>query len=64
MRALIGTASHFCEVVVLQSRTVPNYCRANMIRQSRPDSGLDLEVKVLKIFEGVPSSLGRGLSAG
>jgi len=24
LRALLGTASHFCEVVVLKSRTVPN----------------------------------------
>jgi len=26
-------------------------------RQSRPDSGLDFQVKVLKTFEGGPSSL-------
>ena len=37
-------------------------CRANMahIRQSRPDSGLDLLVKVLKPCSVVPSSLGSG----
>ena len=36
--------------------------RANMehIRQSRPDSGLDSEVKGLKNFEVVPSSLRSG----
>jgi len=36
--------------------------RANMahIRQSRPDSVLDIQVKVLKTFEVVPSSLGSG----
>ena len=28
------------------------------IRHSRPDSGLALQVKVLKIFEAFPSSLG------
>ena len=34
--------------------------RANMahIRQSRPDSGLGLQIKVRKTFKGVPSSLG------
>ena len=30
------------------------------IRQSRQESGLGLQVKVLKTFEGVPSSLGSG----
>ena len=30
------------------------------IRQSRPDSGLAIQVKVLKIFRGLPSPLGRG----
>ena len=30
------------------------------IRQSKPDSGLSFQVMVLKIFEGVPSSLGSG----
>jgi len=30
------------------------------IRQSRPDSGLGFRVKVLKIFQVVPSSLGSG----
>jgi len=30
------------------------------IRQSRPDSGLGLQIRVFKIFEGVPSSRGRG----
>jgi hypothetical protein len=28
MRALLGTASQFCEVVVLEPRTVPNGMRA------------------------------------
>ena len=32
------------------------------IRQSRPDSGLGFHVKVLKIFQVVPSSLGSGLA--
>jgi len=37
-------------------------CRANMARkrQSRPDFGLGFQVKVLKTFEVVPSSLGSG----
>ena len=41
-------------------------CRANLepISQSRPDSGLGFQVKVLKIFKGVPSSLGSGLLGG
>jgi len=30
------------------------------IRQSRPDSGLGVQVKVLTAFYVVPSSLGRG----
>ena len=30
------------------------------IRQCRPDSGLGFQVKVFKIFEVVPSSLGSG----
>ena len=30
------------------------------ITQSRPDSGLDFQVKVLKTFRAVPSSLGSG----
>ena len=40
-------------------------CRANMaqIRQSRPNSGLGVEVKVLRTFYGVSSSLGSGLVA-
>ena len=29
-------------------------------RQSRPDSGLDFQVKALKKFQSVPSSLGSG----
>ena len=39
-------------------------CRANMasIRQSRPDSGLGFQVKALKNFLVVPSSLERGTS--
>jgi hypothetical protein len=32
------------------------------IRQSRPDSGLGFQVKVLKIFQVVPSSLGSAKS--
>ena len=37
-------------------------CRANMalMRQSRPDSGRGVQVKVLKTFFGVSSSLGSG----
>jgi len=37
-------------------------CRENMvyIRQSRPDSGLDFQVKVLKTFSVVSSSIGIG----
>ena len=37
-------------------------CRANMahVRQSRPGTGLDFQVEVLKTFEGVPSSPGSG----
>jgi len=31
------------------------------IRQSRPDSGLDFQIKVLRTFEVVPSSLGSGV---
>jgi len=39
----------------------PCRCTANMahVRQSRPDSGLGFQLKVLKPFEAVPSSLGR-----
>ena len=33
------------------------------IRQSRPDSGLVIQVKVLKTVEGVASSLGSGYDA-
>jgi len=38
-------------------------CRANMahVRQSRPDSGLGFQAKVLKIFSSVPSSFGPGV---
>ena len=38
--------------------------RPNMahIRQSRPDSGRGFQAKVLKLFQVVPSSLGRGCS--
>ena len=32
------------------------------IRQSKPDSGLGFQVKVLHTLQGVPSSLGSGLS--
>ena len=32
------------------------------IRQSRPDSGLDVEVTVLEAFKVVPSSLGSSLA--
>ena len=37
-------------------------CRTSMAhtRQSRPDSGLGFQVKVLKTFQVVPSSLGSG----
>ena len=37
-------------------------CRADTAhaRQSRPDSGLGFQVKVVEIFEGVPSSRGSG----
>ena len=37
-------------------------CRANVahVRQSGPDSGLGLQAKPLKTFEGVPFSLGIG----
>jgi len=37
-------------------------CRANMahIRQSRPDSGLGFQTKVIVTFEVVPSSPGSG----
>ena len=36
-------------------------CQANMahMRQSRPDSGLGFQIKVLKTFSVVPSWLGR-----
>ena len=39
-------------------------CRANLanIRESRPDYGLVLQVKVLKIFQVVPSPIGSGLT--
>ena len=38
-------------------------CRANSehIRQSRPDSGLGFQEKVLHTFQAVPSSLGSGV---
>ena len=38
------------------------HCRTNVVHilQSRPDSGLGLQVKVLKIVLVVPSSLGSG----
>ena len=44
------------------TRKMPNRCRPNLahIRQSRPDSGLGFQVKVLKIFQDVPSSLESG----
>ena len=37
-------------------------CRGTLarIRQSRPDSGLGFQLKVLKTFQGVPSSLESG----
>ena len=40
-------------------------CRANMahIRQSRPDSGLGFQAKVLKTFRDVPYLIGRGRGA-
>ena len=39
-----------------------NHCQANTahIRQSRPHSGLGVQVKTLKTFQGVPSSLQNG----
>jgi len=39
-----------------------NHCAANVarIRQSRPDYGLGLQVRVLKTFQFVPASLGSG----
>jgi hypothetical protein len=46
----------------LKSKAPSRYrSRANMahIRQSRPDSGLGFQVKVLKLFKGVPSLLRR-----
>ena len=48
------------DVVVLLR---PGRRRANMahIRQSRPDSGLGVQVKVLETFQIVPSSLRSGL---
>ena len=57
IRALLGTASHFCGVVVLKLLT--DRCRANVahMRQSRPDSGLDFHFKVLKTVLVVPFSL-------
>ena len=41
-----------------------NRCQANMahIRHSRPDSGLGFQVRVLKIIQIVPYSLGKGPS--
>jgi len=33
------------------------------VRQLRPDSGFCFQVKVLKTFQGVPSSLGNGAVA-
>ena len=40
----------------------PTRCRANVahVRQSRPDSGLGFQVKVLNTLQGVPFSLGSG----
>jgi len=42
--------------------TQQGHCRENsaLTRQSRPDSGLGFQVKVLEIFQGVLSSLGSG----
>jgi len=34
------------------------------VRQSGPESGLDFQIKVLKTFQVVPSSLGSGGGAG
>ena len=41
-------------------RTPTVTCRANMVhtRQSRPDSGIDVQMNVHKIFQEVPSLLG------
>ena len=53
-----GDLHHFCNA---STRTIR--CPANMehVRQSRPDSGLDLEVEDLKTIPFVPFSLNRGL---
>ena len=39
-------------------------CGANMahVKQSKPDSGLGFHVKALAVVQGVPSSLGSGLT--
>ena len=52
-----------CELSLLAGQLPGHYyparSRANMahVRQSRPDSGLDFQAKVIKTFKGVPSSL-------
>ena len=68
MRALLGTAPHFCSAVVIKLRTVPlapsplalTPCRVSMahIRQSRPDPGLDFQGKVVQTCEVSPQWLG------
>ena len=62
-RARLGTTAHFCEVVTWCASALPR-CRAHSahVRQSRPDSCLGFHVKVLKTFNLVPSSIGRGVS--
>ena len=50
------------EVGIEASQVKAHHCRANMahVRQSRPDSGPVVQVKVLNPLQGVPFSLGRG----
>ena len=54
IRACLETAAHFC------AESEQAAVGANMAhdRQSRPDSGRDVQVQALKLFQGVPSSLG------
>ena len=42
IRALLATASHFCEVFVLKSRTVPNHKCWNRTARTRPRRGRKL----------------------
>ena len=43
-----------------ESKEAEEVCNMAYIRQSRPDSGLGFQVKVLEIFQVVSSSLGNG----